>query len=93
MRCLSPYPHACVLSSFAVLTTPQVTVRRWVLDAVASVHCADARMMDAMLRMVPAADGQSHLSPDGSGLLIALHIPAVSSFVQVSGVGVWSVST
>lgn len=55
------------------------------LDAVASVHCSDARLMKAMSHMVPVAHGQSHLSPDGSGLLIALHIPAVSSFVQVSG--------
>lgn len=51
----------------------------------ASVHCSDARMMKAMSHMVPVALGQSHLSPDGSGLLIALHISAVSSFVQVSG--------
>ncbi|CAM9508589.1 unnamed protein product, partial [Laminaria digitata] len=58
------------------------TVRRWVLDAVASVHCSDRRLMDAMSRMVPVTQGQTHLSPDGSGLLIALHIPAVCSFVQ-----------
>ena len=55
------------------------------MDAVASVHCSDARFMKAMSHMVPVGLGQSHLSSDGSGLLIALHIEAVSSFVQVSG--------
>lgn len=62
----------------------QVEVRRWLMDCVASVHCADGPLREAMSRLVPPELGQKHLSPDGSGQLIALHLSAVALFVEVS---------
>lgn len=37
-----------------------------------------------MLGLVPPQLGQAHISPDGSGQLIALHLAAVALFVEVS---------
>lgn len=53
------------------------------MDCVASVHCADEVLREAMLGLVPPELGQAHVSPDGSGQLIALHLAAVTLFVQV----------
>lgn len=55
------------------------------MDCVASVHCADASLREAMSRLVPPQLGQTHLSPDGDGQLIALHVAAVTLLVEVSG--------
>lgn len=54
------------------------------MDGVASVHCADATLRGALMRLIPPTLGQMHLSPDGSGQLIAVHIAAVPLLVQVS---------
>lgn len=54
------------------------------MDGVASVHCTDTPLRDALMRLIPPALGQMHLSPDGSGQLIAVHIAAVPLLVQVS---------
>lgn len=54
------------------------------MDCVASVHCADDALRGTMLGLVPPQLGQAHVSPDGSGLLIALHLTAVALFVEVS---------
>lgn len=62
----------------------QVEVRKWLIDCVASVHCTDEALRAAMLGLVPPELAQAHVSPDGSGQLIALHLAAVALFVQVS---------
>lgn len=56
------------------------------MDGVASVHCADATLREAMSRLVPPELGQTHLSPDGGGQLIALHVAAVTLLVEM---GAW----
>eukprot|EP00903_Cladosiphon_okamuranus_P009612 g9150.t1 len=59
-----------------------VEIRRWLMDCVASVHCANAALRGAMSRIVPPELGQTHLSPDGGGQLIALHVAAVTLLVE-----------
>ena len=54
------------------------------MDCVASVHCSDSPLIKAMSRLVPPELGQLHLSPDGRGQLIALHLTAVTLFMEVS---------
>lgn len=55
------------------------------MDCVASVHCSDSPLIKAMSRLVPPELGQLHLSPDGRGQLVALHLTAVTLFMEVSG--------
>lgn len=54
------------------------------MDCVASVHCDDGALREAMARLVPPQLGQTHLSPGGGGQLIALHVAAVPLLVEVS---------